>query len=258
MNIYIGVKYFQIIHYYYFCMGIFSFTVAIIFGFPYYLYFIMFYILHSGISWYVALFMEKKMKKFVVIQSSGYMVSHALLTVLTSGMTLVLWSYNILIEKFLIDSIIYINYYIFFLGLLWYVMTRFDVVSELFAYFDSLTLKRAKKLILNKREKLKLRKLITDIKIKSYEPGSEPEIDSILISTWRKRKSRLVRNIYEFETKMCESIIKKFRDRIEKLRSEPVTRLTDQKMIKSYENFIQDYEKTALEYEKFFSKRGEF
>ncbi|UCD07583.1 MAG: hypothetical protein JSW41_01255, partial [Candidatus Aenigmatarchaeota archaeon] len=125
------------------------------------------------------------MRKFVVIQSSGYIVSHVLLTVLTSGMTLILWSYNIFIEKFLIDSIIFVNYYVFFLGLLWYVMVRFKVVGELFAYFDSLTLKRAKRLILNKRENLKLKKLITDIKIKSYELGSEPEIDSILFSTWR-------------------------------------------------------------------------
>ncbi len=256
MGLYIGVKYFQIIHYYYFCMGIFSFTAAIIFGFPYYIYFIMFYILHSAISWYVAYFMEKKMKKFVVIQSFGYIVSHVLLTVLTSGMTLVLWSYNIFIEKFLIDSIIFVNYYVFFLGLLWYAMVRFKIVGELFAYFDSLTLKRAKRLILNKRENLKLKKLITDIKIKSYEPGSEPEIDSILFSTWRERKSKIVRNIYEFETKMCDKIIERFRERIERIRSEPVLRPTDEKMIKSYEKFIQDYEKTALEYEKFFRQTG--
>jgi len=243
------------IHYYYFCMGIFSFTAAIIFGFPYSIFFIIFCIIHSAISWYVAYFMERKMKKFVVIQSNSYMVSHVLLTFLTAGLTLFLWYYQVFIERFLIDSIIQINYFVFFLGLLWYTMTRFNLVGGLFEYFDSLTLRRAKKLILNKREELGLRKLITDIKIKSYEPGSEPEIDSILISAWRERKSNIERNIYEFETKMCEKVIERFRDRVEKIRSKPDLTLTDQKMIKSYEKFIQDYERTAMGYEEFFSKK---
>ncbi|UCD06809.1 MAG: hypothetical protein JSW41_03130 [Candidatus Aenigmatarchaeota archaeon] len=256
MGLYIGAEYFQIIHYYYFCMGIFSFTAAIMFGFPYSIFFIIFCIIHSAISWYVAYFMEERMRKFVVIQSSGYMASHVLLTFLTAGLTLFLWYYQVFIERFLIDSIIQINYFVFFLGLLWYIMTRFGVVGNLFAYFDSLTLRRAKRLILNKRGELGLKKLITDIKIKSYEPGSEPEIDSILISVWRERESNIERNIYEFETKMCEKIVEKFRDRIEKIKSKPDLTLTDQKMIRSYERFIEDYERNDIEYEKFFIKKN--
>jgi hypothetical protein len=257
MGLYLGVKYFQIIHYYYFCMGIFSFTAAIIFGSPYYIYFLAFYVLHSTISWYVAWFVEKRMKKFVVVNSSNYVVSHLILTVVTSAMTLIMWSYSILIERFLIDSIIYMNYFVFFLGVMWYVMTRFNMISSMFDYFDTITFRRAKRLIISKREELGLKRLITDGRIKSYEPGYEKEIDSALMTLWKERRSNLVNNIYRFETIVCNNLIQRFRNRIMNIKAKPTFSAIDQKMINSYEKFIHDYGKRALEYEKFFQqKRG--
>jgi hypothetical protein len=255
MGIYVGVEYMQTIHYYYFCMGIFSFTAAFIFGFPYSVFFIVFCILHSVISWYIAWFMQKRMKKFVIMESAGYMLSHVLLTVFTAGLTLVLWYYQIFMERFLIDSIIQINYFVFFLGMLWYVMTRFSLVISLFEYFDSLTLRRAKGLIIRKREELGLKKLMTDMAIKSYETGSDREMDSMLISLWRERDTNLLENVYEFENALCERTIEKFRKRVEKLKSRPVQTAIEQKMIRSYERFIKDYQEDALEYEKFFRKK---
>lgn len=257
MGLYISSDYFQIIHYYYFCMGIFSFTAAFMFGFPYSLYFIVFCVLHSATSWYMSWFIEKRMKKLVVIESSGYILSHVLLTILTAGLTLFLWYYQLFLERFLIDSIIQINYFVFVLGLLWYILSRFNVVSGLFDYFDTVTLNRAKRLIISKREKLGLRKLITDGRIKSYKPGSDPEIDSVLISAWKERKSEIKENIYEFETRMCERIVEAFNNRIEKITSIPNPNPMDEKLIKSYKRTIMDYEKRAVEYEKFFQQKKE-
>lgn len=256
MGIYISGDYFQIIHYYYFCMGIFSFTAAFIFGFPYSAYFILFCVLHSAISWYVSWFMEKKMKKLVIIESGSYILSHILLTVLTAGLTLFLWYYQVLIEGFLINSIIEVNYFIFFMGMIWYIISRFNFMEGVFNYFDTLTFRRAKKLIINKRYDLGLRKLITDARIKSYMPGTDHEIDSALISAWKGRKSNLKVGIYEFEIKMCESLIEMFNEKIDKIMSKPNPNLLDQKTMKGYKRLIMDYEKRAVEYERFFQEKG--
>lgn len=256
MGIYIGVEYFQMIHYYYFCMGIFSFTAAVVFGFPYSILFMVFCILHSVISWYVAWFMQKVMKRFIVIQSSGYMFSHFILTLVVSASTLLLWYYEILIERFLIDAVIQINFFVFFLGLLWYMITRFNVAGEVFEYFDEISLRRAKSLIISKRDELGLGRLISDVRIKSYRPGSDPEIDSMLISVWKERKSSLPERIHEFEVKMCEKLIENFRNNIEKIKSKPEPTPADLKILKTYERFILEYEKNSMEYEKLFRKSG--
>lgn len=252
MGLYIGAEYFQIVHYYYFCMGMFSFTAAVIFGFPYSILFMAFCVLNSGISWYVSWFTQKKMKRFVIIGSSSYMVSHVFLTVMISCMTIFMWYYGVFMMEFLIESIVQVNFFVFFLGMMWYILTRFDMVSGLFDYFDTLALRRAKKLILSSREKLDLKKLMTDASIKSYKPGTEPEIDSLLISIWKQKKSNLKENIHEFEMMMCENAIERLRNRIEKIKSKPGTSHIDQKMIDTYEKFIRDYEKDAVEYEKVF------
>lgn len=256
MGIYISTEYFQIIHYYYFCMGMFSFTAAVIFGFPYSMFFMIFYVLHSIISWYVSYFIQKSMRKFVIIQSREYVISHIILTILTVGSTLMLWYFQVLIETFLIDSIIFINYFVFFIGVLWYGMTKFDVVKGLFAYFDSLTFRKAKKLVIDKRIDLGLKELVTDVVIKTYEVGSDSEIDSILVSVWDERETNVEGNIYRLEMALCDKMIGKYRKRIHKIRSKPMVNAIDVRMMKTYERFIKDYEKSSVEYERFFKEKN--
>ncbi len=257
MGIYIGTDSFQIVHYYYFCMGMFSFTAAIMFGFPYSLFFIMFFILHSIISWYVSYFMQKKMNKFIVIQSGSYFISHFILTILTVGFTLILWYYQVFIELFLLESIIFINYFVLFIGILWYALSRIDVVNGLFAYFDSINFKRAKKLVIKKREDLGLKKLVTDAIIDSYEPGSHLEVDSLIMSIWGKRKGNIKERIYNLEMKLCTNIIDRYRNKIQKIKSKTAITVADMKLIESYERFIKNYEKEAIKYEELFSKKGD-
>lgn len=256
MGIYIDVKYFRLVHYYYFCIGIFTFVTAIMLGFPYIIYLMALCIINSAISWYVSWFVHKSMKKFVVVSSRGYMLAHIVLTVIMSVMAMLFWFYQLSIGVFLIEWILYINFFSFFMGFIWYLMSRFKLVKQLFDYFSSLNFKRAKNLIISKREDLGLMKLMTDISIKTYEPGDDTEIDSILMAIWKEREADPRKRIYHFEMKLCERTIERLRKRIREIESKGYVTAIDKRMVRSYEGFIRDYEKKAVEYEKIFRKKA--
>ena len=81
MKLYLKPEYFQTIHYYFFSLGVFSLTTALMFT-EYSIYtfiFVGFYVAHSAISWYMSWFMHRKMKLVYIIQRSSYIVNHMVL-----------------------------------------------------------------------------------------------------------------------------------------------------------------------------------
>jgi hypothetical protein len=68
MGFYVRPEYFEVIHYYYFSLGIFSFMCSMIFGFSavYSLVFILLYIGLSAFAWYTSWFMQKRMREFII------------------------------------------------------------------------------------------------------------------------------------------------------------------------------------------------
>lgn len=256
MGIYIDVKYFRAVHYYYFCIGIFSFTTAVMLGFPYILYLMVLCIINSAISWYVSWFMHRSMKRFVVPNSRGYMAAHVVLTLIMSVTAILFWFYQLSIGVLLIEWVLYVNFLSFFMGLIWYMMSRFSMVKQMFDYFSLLSFRRAKSTVISTREKMGLMKLMTDMSINDYEPGDDQEIDSVLISISKGGEGGIREKIYQLETMLCAKAIENLRNRIHDIESKGHLTATERKIIRSYEKFIRDYERKAVSYEKFFSRKG--
>jgi len=93
MGVYISPRYLQIIHYYFFALGVVSFVAFVLFWgqgiFPYL--FIAFYVAHSAISWYVSWFSHGRMREIYVMNTFRYAGSHIILTVLSGGMMVMFW-----------------------------------------------------------------------------------------------------------------------------------------------------------------------
>ena len=83
MALYVKPEYFQIAHYYFFSLGIFSLTTALIYWgngiYPIIL--AAFYVAHSVISWYMSWFIHHRMVDVFIINMKKYSISHLILTV---------------------------------------------------------------------------------------------------------------------------------------------------------------------------------
>jgi hypothetical protein len=256
MGFYIRPEYMEILHYYYFSIGIFSFIASLSFSFSpvYSVIFILLYFGQSSFAWYLSWIMQKRMKMLVVITTWRYAAQHVLLTFLAGGLTLFLWFINAFNEGRVVEFVLYINYAVFFMAAIWYMVIRFGVVKALFDVFDERVLQSAKKLVISTRESRKdifTRSIISKHAVLDYRTGSAPQIDELLMNAWREKGSdKLLRRVSEIEMALCAVTVDRLRRWIERTESKGFVTPKERETIRSYEQAIEEYAKASLEYEK--------
>lgn len=259
----VTVNQIKLIHYFYFVMGIFGFTNAIFIGFgsPFSVLFLAFYAVNSGISWYMAHVARKKMSSYVVVQSLGFFINHAILTVLAVGCTTLIWVSGLISDLYLLNTLLMANYFVVFLAGLWYVLIKADFIRELFKIYDSYLFKRAKAFIIKiKRAYWDFfgMQLVTDDEIQDYKYGTIGEVDENLISAWENRKKLqyVLECLGRIELSMARYALQQLRERISFLRMTPDNEQGNP--IETAERELHDKENEIMKYEKaFYSKTGE-
>lgn len=245
MGIYINIEYLQIIHYYYFFMGVFSFFSAVIFttAFPYYgLMFSLLFVLHLLLSWYLSWVMVKRLREELVFNIVRYTINHVFITFLTAGLTIMFWYLNLFQELVFMRVILTINFFVFFIGALWYLFTRFEVVRKLFIFRDIKRLDKAKGIAISLGKE---RGMPIPPEIKKYKTGSDKEIDGILFSIWEQKNRDEVEDVVkEFFILFYEKGIEKLRRRIKEMKFGSLKKTGD--LIKEYEKLIKEYEKRII------------
>jgi hypothetical protein len=256
MSFYVRPEYLEIIHYYYFSIGIFSFIAAVSFGYSavYSAIFILLYVGQSSFAWYLSWAMQKRMKEIFVISSWRSGTEHVILTFFVGGLTLFLWYVNAFNERSMVEFMLYINYVIFFFAVIWYAVTKFGIVKTIFNVYDFTLMERAKGLVIKTREKRRdifTRRIIGDENIKNYKTGSNPEIDDLLLNAWREKSSpRLIKRITEIEMAMCEATVDRLRNWISKTTSQGVVTPRERASIDRYMESLEEYAKSSMDYEK--------
>jgi len=256
MGFYVRPEYFEVIHYYYFSIGIFSFMCSMIFGFSmvYSVVFILLYIGLSAFAWYTSWFIQKRMREFVIPNSIRYAASHVFLTFLVGGLTFGLWLFGALNEELLITIILYVNYFVFFFAVVWYMTIRLGVVGTLFDVYDSRIMRMAKDIIIKTRKSRKdifTRILVSDNSIKNYRTGYNHDVDEMLMSAWRERKNdRLLKTITEIEIELCNQTVNRMKKWVNEMGSREAVTPNERNAITRYEQAIEQYVRASAEYEK--------
>ena len=260
MGVFISPNQLQIAHYYFFCMAVVSFSSAIIFYFePLFSYiFLIFYVIHSAISWHIALFLHRRLKEIYVITSMKYFLYHFILTAWSSGLTVVFW--NIFRNEFnaMATSLIIINYFLIFISIFWLMLTRIGVVQQLFEWYDSRKASKLSAMVLRLRERIGA-KLVMDDDILDYRYGSNEKIDYLLHDIKRlhrpwgaAKKEKLYLAVRDFELGIWDIKIHNLNEKIGVLQGRPG--ISAKELAKTYSGLIESYKKKRMTYEKHFFK----
>jgi hypothetical protein len=260
----VTIKQLQAVHYYYFLMGIFSLINAIFFGFASLLsyMFIVFYVLNSIISWYVAWVARKKMSDYVVVQSAIYFIKHTILTLGLVAFTILIWVYDIIPNVLLLHLIIGANYFVIFLAAMWYGMSRFGFIKSFFTIYDSYVFRKSKGFILKLRSSnlgFFGREIISERDIDDYKYGSVDEVDDNMVSAWRNqdKKQYCMECLARIELALARQGLNYIRDKIAFLRSLPKNK-QDAALLEDVEDDLIEKKVDIMEFEKsFYVKSGE-
>ncbi len=257
MAIFIKPEYFQIIHYYFFALGIFSLTIA--FLFPDYnaftILFMSFYVVHSGISWYMSWFMYKKLQMVFIIHKSKYILEHIVLTVVSGSMAITLYYMFQTEYEALMTSVITVNFFVMFLGAMWYIMGLAKISEKFFDWQEARRMEVGRDMVFSFRKKKNM-KLMDDETIKRYKFGSDSHVDSLVAEAKSNAKegrdfSEQVRDI---EVRMAQIETDKLREKIARLEEGIVTE-AERNLVHSYMKAINEQEIRIMNYEKEFKKR---
>jgi len=253
----------KLIHYYYFAMGIFGLANAFFIGIgsPFSIIFLAFYVFNSAISWYIAHVARRKMSGYIVVQSIGFFIWHILLSVITVGMTTLVWMSGIIPEVGLLTAMMMANYFVLFMAGLWYLFTRTDFVSGLFTVYDTYLFKKSKEFMLRIKRKYRGffgRDIVTDDEIRNYEYGTIQEVDDNLISAW-KNKSKLqyvLECLGRIELSLARHVLQYLREELSSLRSSNDP--DSIRLARRAEKEIADRSKDIAQFERnFYKKTGE-
>jgi len=259
----VTVNQLKLIHYFYFAMGIFGLTNSVFMGFgsPLSMIFLAFYAVNSGVSWYMAHVARRKMSSYVVVQSLGFFINHAIVTVLTVGGTALIWVSGLIPDLHLLSTLLMANYFAMFLAGLWYGLIRADFIRGLFTVYDSYLFKKAKAFIIRIREAywdFFGRQLVAEGEIQGYEYGTIREVDENLLSAWKNRKKLqyVLECLGRIELSMARHALQQLREKISFLRMTPGSER--EKPIARAEGELQEKENEIMRYEKaFYRKTGE-
>jgi hypothetical protein len=260
----VTVNQLQLIHYYYFIMGIFSLTNAFFMGFgsPFSLIFLAFYTLNSLISWYMASVARKRMSDYVIVQSLRFFMTHTILTILTVGGTTLVWVSGLIPDIFLLNMLLMANYFVLFLAGLWYILTRTDFVGSLFTVYSSRLFRKSKGFIIRVKETywdFFGRQLVTEEDIKNYKYGTISEVDENLISAWKNRGKLqyVLECLGRIELSLARHALQYLREKLSFLKTSQSS-AENERLINRTESELSEKQRDIMEYEKaFYKKAGE-
>lgn len=260
----ITVDQLKLIHYYYFIMGIFSLTNAFFLGFTniFSVIFLVFYVLNSSISWYVAAVARNRMKDYIILNSLKFFINHSILTAITVAGTTLIWVSEIITDIFLLNTLLLVNYFVLFFAGIWYALTRTDFVRSLFTIYDNYMFSRSKNFIIKTKEKYWNyfgRHIVSKEEIKKYKYGTNPEVDDNLRSAWsnKGKKQYVLECLGRIELSLARQALDLIRDKVSMLKSAS-TSVEDENLLNLNEKMMKDREEAIMEYEKeFYRKAGE-
>jgi hypothetical protein len=259
MGVYLNPEYFQTIHYYFFCLGIFSLTSAFLFssfGVLTYL-FMVFYVANSAISWYISWFLHGRMQRIFYIKTWKYASVHVVLTLWSAGLAVMMWYLFADIYESFMSSIVMINFFVLFLGAMWYAISRFRFVEKFFEWQDREKMKDARGAVMSFRDSKGL-KLVDDDTMNEYEFGKDDRLDHLFLIA-KKEKSRgnqveMADAVRDLEMGMTENRLDELLRKAEKLKKEQMS-ATDQQLLKTYETLIDGYRKKIVRYQQLFEQK---
>lgn len=173
-KIYISPNYLKVLHYYFFSNSIISLTFAFINAFSgLFNLFLVFYILHTFLALYMSKIFELlASEKLIISRNLKDYAIIALISIFIFIVSVIFYPIG-----FIARAIILINYYIFALSLIWYVLIKLGVPKKLFRVYDFISVEKAKnRLIKEFNKKLDLSFL------ENYKALSDSEIDLMILS----------------------------------------------------------------------------
>ncbi|MBN2331437.1 MAG: hypothetical protein JXC85_06485 [Candidatus Aenigmarchaeota archaeon] len=259
MGLYISPDYFQTVHYYFFCLGIISFTSIFMFwGFGIYSYiFIAFYVAHSAISWYVSWFMFTRMKQIFIINTFRYAISHTILTIWSGGLSVLLWYMAAEYFEAMLTSMVMVNFFAVFMGAIWYLLSRWKLMDSFFDWMQSGDLRKGKAVMHDFRKKSGL-KLVDDDIIDNYLWGTDNTIDRLFLLAKKQRdeklKSVIPDTIRDLEIALTELRIRELDKRISGMEGAASSE-TDKQLLSTYKNLIKSYTHKISSYQDNFRNK---
>jgi hypothetical protein len=131
----VNIDHLQAIHYFYLCLALFSFASALFFFatsvmFSFFL--IILYVFNSILSWYIALFIRKKLQNVLILTSPWYVIGYIIITILVTTFSIFFWSSNLKNIEYIAVQTISVGYFIFCFGILWTILTNIKIVRNYF------------------------------------------------------------------------------------------------------------------------------
>ncbi len=250
---YVRIEHLQLIHYLYFCFGIFTFSTAILLysELPYFSYFFfIFYAINSTISWYISFVAKRSLEGVIIFRSVKFFAKHIVLTLLTVLFTIALWYFDPW-GVLLLDIAIAANYFVFFSAVIWYLFIKLRIVQRFLSIFGTDSFTKAKEILI-KTLSIEKNHIINENDIHSYKYGTNPEIDKIFLDVMRKKhdKEKTKQLLAEAEILLCTEIINAIQKKLDFLMEHGA----DKSKILEYERMLMRKQQKLMEYEKAFRK----
>ncbi len=257
MKLLLKPEHFQTVHYYFFSLGMFSLTIA--FMFPTYNFlsyiFMTFYVFHSAMAWYMSWFMHKRMEMVYVIRETRYIINHAILTVLSGGLAVAF--YQIFQDYFeaMMTSILAVNFFVIFLGFIWYFMGLAKITGKFFEWQGGRKLRGGMEALKKFRNKNGI-VLVSDKDLERYKFGTNSSIDKLFMDIKLKSEKGgdFAGEAKEVEVRMSQLVINDLEKKIKELKNKKASTAT-LNLEKSYSESVEYQRKKLMEYEKAFYKK---
>ena len=188
------------------------------------------------------------MKRFVIV-SPRFWLSHLFITLIAAGLISIIYLSEITGITDLMNTVLFINLYVVFLGVMWYVISKIGLTRKFFILLSFAKERGIKRKVLSLRKKFKPPfRLVTDEYIKSYEFGKDPDIDSLFYSITDQR-SDVKKLLHELELRLCMHFLNDIKKALKLARERG-----DFKAAKVYERMIKRCETDMIRYEKLVEK----
>lgn len=256
MGFYIKPEHFQTIHYYFFSLGIFSFTTSLLFAaYNAYSYLLVaLYVANSAMAWYMSWLMHSRMKTVFLIRMGSYVASHMLLTLVSGGASVLLYAFFQLDFEVFVTGFVMVNFFVIFLGLMWYAIGAMKIAERFFEWQDRGRLQTGREMVMRYRSKGGL-KLVDDEAIRSYRWGTSAAIDQLFMQAKMKagKGEDFSEAVREIEMKLSGMRIQELEEKVENLKKAGDG--SDEGLLKSYMGAIMSQERNVMDYEKELMKR---
>lgn len=241
-RIYVSIYYLKTLHYLFFFFAVFSLTAGVMFsGFALLesLSFFGLSLFYCISSLFVAYRFYKDYREIIepfrIIRV--YFFPYISLVLLTlASVTFMIWIFPSIAP--LIFSFLFINYYMFFVIITGFVVSRFRIISRLFEVYNLYILGRAKSIAI---------KYVLFTDVNEYEVGSNQSIDEILDDIWAHRNYPLP-YIRMLEITICEKHIIDINRMLDRMRGAEDEK--EKVLMKSLETLKEDYHRKIMSIEQ--------